>query len=406
MATPLSPTPTDTATPTATSSPPPPTATATLPAPIANTLLLYTTAATDPAGQAFWAFRTLPPLPQLDPVGFDTLYGPTDSLADFSMLFADLSPQLSPDGQTLLVPGLPGYAEQGIAGTGTWLVDRATGATRQLLPRGVSATWSPGSDAITYVEGTTLYTLSTATGATPQPLFDEPNLWNLYAKWSPDGQWIAAVSGIQHWPTEETEPTLTFTYWLVPAGGGPARELAQLGTQVGGYNASEVSWSPDGQYLLAHNHVYDLAGNQLLPEGIGGLVWLPNRPQLLHWSAEPMSIITVTGEEVALVGQSAVHSTLNWAFSGDGRRLAFSQLPTDEGTPLAIYDLESGETQIVGVIPDARYVYPLRWSADDALLIAGANHGEARYDIWTLPVAANSTAERLITDAVLIDAVP
>ena len=119
-----------------------------------------------------------------------------------------------------------------------------------------------------------------------------------------------------------------------------------------------------------------------------------------------MSIITVTGEQVALVGQSAVHSTLNWAFSGDGRRLAFSQSPTDEGTPLAIYDLESGETQVVGVIPDARYVYPLRWSADDALLIAGANHGEGRYDIWTLPAAPTSTAERLMADAVLIDAIP
>ena len=204
-----------TAPPTATSTTTPPTATPapapTLPPRVANTLLLYTTAVADPSGQAYWAFRTLPPLSQLDPAGFDTLYGPYDSLADFSMLFADLSPQLSPDGQTLLVPGLAGYAEQGIAGTGTWLVDRATGATRQLLPRGVSATWSPGSDAITYVEGTTLYTLSTAAGATPQPLFEDPNLWNLYAKWSPDGQWIAAVSGIQHWPTEETEPTLTFT---------------------------------------------------------------------------------------------------------------------------------------------------------------------------------------------------
>jgi hypothetical protein len=48
----------------------------------------------------------------------------------------------------------------------------------------------------------------------------------------------------------------------------------------------------------------------------------------------------------------------------------------------------------------------LRWSADDTILIAGADHGQARYDIWTLPAAPNSTAERLIADAVLIDAVP
>ena len=90
----------------------------------------------------------------------------------------------------------------------------------------------------------------------------------------------------------------------------------------------------------------------------------------------------------------------------DGRRLAFSQAPTDAGTPLAIHDLASGKTQIAGIVPDALYVSELRWSADDTLLIAGANHGEGRYDIWTLPAAPNSTAERLIADAVLIDAVP
>lgn len=57
-ATPPAPTPTDTPPPT--SIPPLRTASATLPAPMANTLLLYTTPVVDPSGQTYWAFRTSP----------------------------------------------------------------------------------------------------------------------------------------------------------------------------------------------------------------------------------------------------------------------------------------------------------------------------------------------------------
>jgi dipeptidyl aminopeptidase/acylaminoacyl peptidase len=402
------PTPTDTPTPsaTATPSPPPPTPSPTPSAPIANTLLLYTTPVTDPSGQAYWAFRTLPPLPQFDPASFDTLYGPRSGSEDFSMFFADFQPQLSPDGRQLLIPGLASYPEYGVEGTGTWLVDLATGAARQLLPSGVSATWNPTSDAIAYADGDTLFTLSTAEGATPQPIFQHPDLWDIYAKWSPDGQWIAAVSGVQHEPTGEEQTTLTFTYWLVPAGGGPARELAQRETGAGGYSARGVSWSPDGQYLLAHNLAYELAGNQLAPSDIGWLEWLPDRPQLLNRADEGLRVITVTGEEIVVAEQSAIHSAISYAFSHDGRRLAFSLPAADNDVPLAISDLASGETQIAAIVPDALYVSELRWSADDTLLIAGADHGQGRYDIWTLPAAPNSTAERLIADAVLIEAVP
>ena len=403
--TPSAPAPTDTPTPA-----PSPTATAppspTPPAPIAGTLLLYTTPVTDANGQAHWAFRTLPPLPQFDSAAFDTLYGPDNGFSDFSMFFADSNPQLSPDGQSLLVAGTRGSPEHGVAGTPTWLIDLTTGAARQLFADGVIATWSPAGDAITYVEDGTLFTISTAAGATPQAIFQHPDLWDIYAKWSPDGQWIAAVSGVQHEPTGKVQTDLTFTYWLVPAGGGPARELAQRETSTAGYSADEVSWSPDGQYLLAHTRVYDLAGNQLMPEGIGGLDWLPDRPQLFHLATERPRIISVTGEEIALVEQSAYHSTLNWALSNDGRRLVFSQKSTDAGVPLAIYDLESGETQIAGTIPNAIYDSELRWSEDDTKLIAGVDYGEGRYAIWTLEARPGSTAERLIENAVLIEVVP
>jgi hypothetical protein len=402
-ATPLPPTETPTPIATATPTPAP---SPTLPPRVANTLLLYTTAVADPSGQAFWAVRTLPPLPQLDATIFDTLYGPRDNLNDFSMFFADRRPQLSPDGQTLLVPGLTSYPEYGVVGTGTWLIDLATGAARQLLSDGVSATWSPASDAITYVEGTTLYTLSTAegataAGATPQPLFEEPSLWPLYAQWSPTGQWIATMSGVQ----DETTGDLTFTYWLVPAAGGPAREFASRMSLVAEFSARQVSWSADGDYLLAHNFVYDLAGNQLLPEETGGLTWLPGESRLLQ-NGETLRILSVTGEEVAAVPDSTF--TASFAWSRDGRRLAFGLPRTDEGIAIAIFDLDEDATQVAGVIPGALYINELQWSGDDTTLLVEVDHGEgeSRYDIWTLPAAPNSTAERLLSDAVLIDALP
>ena len=373
-----------------------------------NTLVLYTALTAirptdDPLTywDPYYGFKTWPPLPFVDPTVFDTHYGKRAQMSEISMFFFDHRAQASPDGRYVLVPGLPSYPGYGVEGTGTWLLDLAAEEARQLLPDGVIATWSPASDAITYVAGTTLYTLSTTAGATPQPLFEEPNLWPLYAKWSPDGRWIAAMSGVQ----DEATGDVTFTYWLVPPDGGPARQFARRVSLVGEFNATEMSWSADGQFLLAHNFVYDLEGNQLLPTETGGLTWLPDRTQLLQ-RGNGLRFLNVAGEDVDFVEQSADQWPIEWAFSRDGRRLAFSLSPTDGGIPLAIHEVENGQTEIVGVIPDAFYVFELHWSGEDATLLVTADHGEARYDIWTLPTAPNSTAERLIADAILIEAVP
>jgi len=319
--------------------------------------------------------------------------------------FFNFRPQLSPDGRYILVSGLVSNPEYGVEGTGTWVIDLETDTAQQLLPSGVIADWNPTSDAITYADGGTLYTLDIPKGSA-KPLFQDPNLWDLYAKWSPDGRWIAVLTGVQHEPTGDAGTDLTFTYWLVPADGGLPHKLATRETYAAGYIANEVSWSPDGQYLLMHNQVYDLEGKALLPDYAGGSAWLPDRSQLLVVD-EGLRVITVTGEEVTRIGDDAhPFGGDEWAFSRAGRRIAYTLPRVDAGVPVAIFDLKSGETQVIGTIPAANHLNLLRWSADDSRLIASVVFNDGQFGLWTLEALPEGVIEPLIESVELIEVVP
>lgn len=372
-----------------------------------DTLIIYTTIAdneiTSGGSSTYYAFRTAPSLPFLDPLIFNTFYGESEQIDPIGMFLDEFHPQLSPNRRYLLVPGLTSYPEIGIQGTGTWLLDLKAKEARMLLPNGVIATWSPNSDAITYVEGDTLYTLRIEENARPESLFQNSHLWPLYAKWSPDGRWIATVTGVQRQITEPDQADLILTYWLIPVNNDPPLELTVQEDFAMEYSSSEMSWSPDGQFLLMRNKVFNLQGNLLSSNYSGRVHWLPGTSSLVNDSGEGLLILSIAGDEIARISDTPAGA---WSISRNGLRLAYDLLPTDDGIPLAIYDLESGETQIVGNIPDALRINSLHWSADDGLLITEVEHEEGRYDIWALPVAPNSTAERLLADAVLIDAVP
>lgn len=323
-----------------------------------GTLVLYSTVVAVPAAGAAtpaepsYAFRTLPALPFVDPAVFDAFYG-SDTLKDtLNLFFFNLRPQLSPNGRYLLVPGLTTRPEWGIEeGTGTWLLDLEAGTARRLLPDGKVATWSPASDAIAYVEGDTLYTLGIAEGAAPTPLFQHENLWWEYAHWSPDGHWIAAVSGEL---TPDENGALTLTYWLVPPSGEPARELTVQQDMSMDFFADELSWSPDGQYLLMRNKLFDMSGNRLSPTPANRLVWLPDGSHLLANGNDGLQIVTITGEEVARIGDTFAEQ---WALSRDGRRLAYTQGYSNEQS-VFVYDLERGESRDIHSGPASL----LRWS--------------------------------------------
>lgn len=372
---------------------------------LSNSLILYTTvvdmriSANRPADVApyddYWGFRTLPSLSFLDPTIFDILYGKSEYADDMELFFLNFRPQLSPNGRYILVPGLAGYPEYGVEGTGTWLIDLGASTTRQLLPDGVIATWNPTSDAITYVDGDTLYKLSIAEGAIPTPLFQDADLSPLYAKWSPDGQWIATLTFEDPVSIDSEEPKYAAAYWLVPTDGGPARKLAVREAFAIEYISGDMSWSADGQYLLVRREVFDLQGNFLSPDYPGRVAWLPNDAHLLLNSREGLRIITIAGEEVARISDTYAN---HWAFSHDGKRLAYTQGAEGEPTTIAVYDLERGESQLIAPAPAAL----LRWSADDSRLIVGVFQ-DSRYEIWALEPKSNATTERLLENAELIE---
>lgn len=389
------PRPTDTAVPTPTATP---TATPETAVILDDTLILYAK-----IQDHNWALKTYPNHPAFSGDVFDHFYGPEERVEDVRMYTQfSFGPQLSPNGRYLLLPGVGGY---GGDNTGLWFVNLQTNAVRQLLYRPKAATWSPYGDQITYIDGDTLYTLSVAEGAEPQPQFTRPNLRGLYARWSPDGQYIATMTTIQGQPDELGSPELQNSYWLVSIYDQSAVELAERADYAMEYAAEEMAWSPTGRYLLVRNQVFDLDGRQLSPVFPGGARWLPASKQMETSRQEPLLvngrdglfIITIEGEELVRIGDAFVDT---WAFSHNGRFLAYLN-PHDE-TDLSIFDLDNQETQHFGPIP--QNIFSLQWSANDDTLLF--DDGGRTSPIWALAIEPGSQMQVVVEEGTLITTLP
>ncbi len=374
--------------------------------PVDGTLVLYAkivAVQTSPDPADLWvrhyAFRTLPELPFIDPAIFDVFYGESELMDPISMFFFDFRPQTSPDGRYIIVPGLASYPEYGIEGTGTWLLDLQMGEARELLPDGVIATWNPTSDAITYIKDDTLYTLDIAAGETPNPLLQDENLWLIYAKWSPDGRTIATLISTHSDPTSSEAPQYFAAPWLVPVNGEPARQLPVLEIFGMEYVSEQMSWSPDGQYLLVHNKIFDLEGNLVSPDYQSAVHWMLTGTQLLARGDE-LWTMTMTGEPITQISALPIHE---WAFSHDGRYLAYAHGAIDGPQSIAVYDLEEGISRTIL----SHSASPIRWSTDDRFLILGTYGGDpdARPQVTIAGVDPPGEERVLIDYAELIEVV-
>ena len=183
--------------------------------------------------------------PTISPDGKSIAYrafGPSDSAAHVEFRRTDGGDAVqiaggkvpmgwSPTGDRLLVSGPDGLQSRpALGGQGTIIDPRAF----------TTGSWSPDGQQIAYFVRDSLM-IGGLDGA--QPRFITQALEPHSPAWSPDGRWIAFVSG---------NPAYLISYniapssiWLVPAAGGAPVQL----TATGGMNISPT-WAPDSRRLL------------------------------------------------------------------------------------------------------------------------------------------------------------
>jgi Tol biopolymer transport system component len=198
----------------------------------------------------------------------------------------------SPDGRRILFSSTPRRAGVQV------FVKRLGGGVRQLT-RGRDTyaypAWSPSGKRIVAVRGhvardgfqyESVVTMR-ADGSRKRAIYSGGRLSTSYPAWSPDGKSIAFVH------TDIGGTGADPSVYVVPAAGGAAREVTDVGSQ------DQPDWSPDGR-LIAYAY-----GSVLAPEEIR--VIRPDR----------------TGDAPVTGSPSASADTPAWAPSG--RRLAISR---------------------------------------------------------------------------------
>jgi Tol biopolymer transport system component len=164
--------------------------------------------------------------------------------------------------------------------------------------------WSPDSSQLAYVDGSALCVIAAA-GGEPRKLARSGYWHNRSVRWSPDGNFIAALCRLT--------PKLKDAVFVVPASGGEPRQLTSADAEKKG-----LDWHPDGQRLTYSLMRSDSATYQAYLDG-----------------REPTLLVNVP-DIYTYVG--------TWA--PDGRRYFFLCF-TEQGVGMYVYDESSGKTMFV-----------------------------------------------------------
>jgi dipeptidyl aminopeptidase/acylaminoacyl peptidase len=209
---------------------------------------------------------------------------------------------------------------------------------------------------------------------------------DVMGRWSPDGSQVAFVS----------DRAETQGIFVVPAGGGEARELVRHRSPIAG-----LAWSPDGT-RIAYTCRFDPANpDEAVEDRRGSTVRVARRRDYkldgVGFIGEARSQVFVvdlaTGGRRRLTGGPQDHALPRW--SPDGRRLAAMA-----GAPfrarLALIDAESGRSVQVG--PEGGQLPLWAWSPSGERLLLAADPGRSsQLDFYLYDVATGETS-RLTDD--------
>ncbi len=150
----------------------------------------------------------------------------------------------------------------GEAGRTLWIVARAGGAPRRVLPAPNSASvsefvWTPAGDAIVFAQRNDLYHVTVATGAVRARTNDGGGAAELTM--SPDGRWLSFLRDGDLWltPMAGGNAERITRESVAPIGAVPLGTYFRRDVEVGSATWSGPSpshaWSPDGRTIAVHH---------------------------------------------------------------------------------------------------------------------------------------------------------
>jgi len=202
-------------------------------------------------------------------------------LSDLAKMVSVSDPQISPDGKTIAVVVSRANVDQDRNERELVQIDIASGAQHPLTYERKtvgSPRWSPNGDRLAFTANDgvgkdakpQIFVLF-MNGGEARKISDAPNGIEQFA-WRPDGREIAYVTSDEPANKKEidkhndafevgdndyltTEATQPSHIWLIPADGGKAKRLTSGAWSLPksappGPPASQISWSPDGKWLL------------------------------------------------------------------------------------------------------------------------------------------------------------
>ncbi len=324
------------------------------------------------------------------------------TLDQFAKIVGVASPDVSPDGKTVVfVVSRPNFTTDKNEAD-IWAVDIAGGAPRALTARHAAHDphWSPDGKTIAFVAPDSAMHgqiwLLPAAGGEARQLTASPTGVNMYS-WRPDGGAIAfAADDESAKRTGEAKYLTTFTVgaqdmfltkpltpqhiWLVPTIGGEAKRLTSGAWTLEfvlppGSPPSGLSWSPDGA-RIAFAHVP-----------------APESGKLDSVSVRILDVATGTITPLT----SARRFENNPVYSPDGKMIAYWQPRDGNG--------EAGWVNEVHVVASTggtgksitraidRNLYGAEWTADSKALVVAGND-RTSVGVWVQPVDG-SPAKRL-----------